>query len=215
MHPNNRRKLRRTLLALCLLAILPVVCDLYISLTTKVYRDSQLVPQAPVALVLGTSPTHRGRVNLFYKRRLEAARDLYEAGAVRAILVSGDNGSTDYDEPGSMRRDLIDLGVPASVITTDHAGFRTLDSVVRAREVFGLERVTIVSQPFHAERAVFLARSAGLEAQAFGARNPGRKAWLKIRAREVLARTRAVLDAILGTGPRFLGPPEPVSGLAP
>ena len=133
MHPNNRRKLRRTLLALCLLAILPVVCDLYISLTTKVYRDSQLVPQAPVALVLGTSPTHRGRVNLFYKRRLEAARDLYEAGAVRAILVSGDNGSTDYDEPGSMRRDLIDLGVHASVITTDHAGFRTLDSVVRAR----------------------------------------------------------------------------------
>ena len=210
-----RRKIRIGLAAAGLLALAPLLPDAYISLTTEVHRDAHLVPHAPVALVLGTARQLRGgQINLFYRARLEAARDLFEAGAVRAILVSGDNGTVEYDEPGAMRRDLIALGVPESVITTDHAGFRTLDSVVRARKVFGLNQVTIVSQPFHAERAVYLARHAGLDAVAFGASNPGRGVWLKVRIREVLARNRAVLDVAVGTEPRFLGDREPVNGLA-
>ncbi len=194
-----------------LLALVPIACDLWISLTTEVHRDPAAIPKAPVALVLGTSRLHQGRMNRFYTARLEAARDLFHAGAVRGILVSGDHGHTDYDEPGSMRQDLIQLGVPGEFITQDHAGFRTLDSIVRAREVFGLEQVILVSQPFHAERGVFLARHAGLEAHAFGAHDPGLRSWLKVRAREVGARTLAVFDVLTGKGPRFLGPPETVA----
>lgn len=158
-----RRKLRFALAVAGLLALVPLVCDVYLSLTTAVNEDAQAILHAPVALVLGTARLlSGGGRNPFYQARLEAARDLFEAAAVRAILVSGDDGTVEYDEPGAMRRDLIEFGIPDSVITTDHAGFRTLDSVVRARKVFGLERVTIVSLPFHAERAVYLARHAGL-----------------------------------------------------
>ena len=202
-----RPRLRRVLVGLLVLALAPLACDVWISLSTRVHRDVHAVPSNAVALVLGTARLHDGRPNRFYTARLEAARDLYQAGAVRGILVSGDNGRPDYDEPGAMREDLVRLGVPAEHVTCDYAGFRTLDSVVRAKRVFGLDRVTVVSQPFHAERAVFLARRNGLDAIAFGAQDPALGSWLEIRAREVAARCLAVWDAAVGRGPRFLGPP--------
>ncbi len=188
-----------------------LACDVWISLTTHVHRNVTEVPERPVALVLGTARLHDGRPNRFYTYRLEAAAALFHAGRVRGILVSGDHGSVHYDEPGAMRRDLVELGVPEQFVTCDFAGFRTLDSVVRAKRVFGIDSATIVSQPFHAERAVYLARQAGLDAIAFGARDPGTRSWLKVRSREVAARTLAVYDALVGTGPRFLGDPEQIT----
>jgi SanA protein len=202
---------RRMLLAASTVVIAtPLVCDLVVGAGTAVFTDPAKVPHHRVALVLGTSPTVAGRANLFYTARLAAAAELYHAGAVDGLLVSGDNGSHAYDEPTAMKDGLVALGVPAAHVTCDFAGFRTLDSIVRAKHVFGLDAFVIVSQPFHAQRAVFLARAHGIDALAFGASNPNMKAWLKVRARETAARTLAVFDVLAGTEPKFLGEPVEV-----
>ncbi len=166
-------------------------------------------PTNRVGLVLGTCPRIAdGRDNLFYLHRLDTAAALYRAGRVEVLLVSGDNGRRGCDEPTAMRDDLVARGVPPERIYRDYAGFRTLDSVVRARWVFGLDRVTIVSQRFHNERALWLARRAGLDAIACDAPDVRGAFGLKVRAREALARVAAVLDAtVLSRQPRFLGPP--------
>lgn len=206
--PRQSRRRRFALVAL--VAATPLMADGAISLSVRVHRDPARVPTAPVALVLGTAPLHQGRPNRFYTARLDAAARLYLSGRVRGLLVSGDNGSVNVDEPSAMKRDLVERGVPAEHITCDFAGFRTLDSVVRAREVFGLERVVVVSQAFHAERAVFLARRRGLSAEAFAAEDPWLGPWLKVRLRELAARSLAWWDLLVGTDPRYLGPPETV-----
>lgn len=163
------------------------------------------VPTAEVGVVLGCSPrTPDGRANLFFSARMRAASDLFRAGKVKRLIVSGDNGSATYDEPTAMRDALVELGVPAANIERDFAGFRTLDSMVRAKEVFGVRRTVVVSQAFHAERAVFLARAYGVEAYGYAAADVGGTEGLKVRAREVLSRIAAVLDVyVLHTRPRF------------
>jgi len=175
------------------------------------YSSMSELPANRVGLVLGTSKsTHRGRINLFFKYRMEAAAKLYHNGKVQHLLVSGDNHTKGYDEPTDMRDYLLTLGVPASDITLDYAGFRTLDSVVRAQKVFGQQRFTIISQAFHNKRALFLAHANGLDAVAYNATDVPAKYHQAGPVREVLARTKALLDVyVLGTDPRFLG--EPVS----
>jgi len=187
--------------------------DVAISLLSsrQIYEDVDSVPEAPVALLLGTSKQQGAGPNLFYRPRIEAAANLYHAGRVRGILVSGDNATRHYNEPWTMRRDLNALGVPAAYITLDYAGFRTLDSVLRAKAVFGQARLVIVSQRFHAARALFIARHAGIRATAFAAADPPDGRYLRIRLREVLARAVAVTDLLSGRGPRFLGEPESVA----
>lgn len=166
------------------------------------------VPELPVALVLGCSPEIAGRPNLFYVYRMDAAVRLYQAGRVRALIVSGDNGAKNYDEPTAMKEDLVRRGVPAEAVYCDYAGFRTLDSVVRAERIFGQKRFVVVSQRFHNERAVFLARRHGLQAEAFDARDVTGNPGLMTHLREYLARVQAVLDVtLLRTKPRFEGPP--------
>ncbi|MFO1438536.1 MAG: ElyC/SanA/YdcF family protein [Verrucomicrobiaceae bacterium] len=165
------------------------------------------VPEAPVAVVLGAAPRLAdGRVNLFFRPRLEAAARLFKAGKVKALIVSGDNGSKDYDEPTEMKRVLIELGVPEGKIVCDFAGFRTLDSIVRAKEVFGQSRLIVVSQRFHNERAVYLARASGVEAWGLNAKDVPVALSLKTFLREKLACVKAVLDVnVLHTQPKFLG----------
>lgn len=213
-----RKHFRRFAIAAGIVAVASLAfvmfADRYIAQSTesRVYRDVHTMPNADVALVLGTAKRVQGRPNMFYNARLSAAADLYHAGKVRGILVSGDHGRPGYNEPGDMKADLIAAGVPAEYITQDFAGFRTLDSVVRAREVFGQSNVIIVSQPFHAQRALFLADSHGLNAVAYAAEDAGGAAHAKIRLRESLARTAAVLDVyVLGREPRFYGPDEHVA----
>jgi SanA protein len=170
------------------------------------------LPALRVGLVLGCSPTMSdGRSNSFFVRRIAAAAELYRAGRVKFLLLSGDHSRPDYDEPGQMRRALILAGVPASRLVLDYAGFRTLDSVVRAKDVFGLRQVIIVSQHFHNERAVYLARAHGLEAFGFDAVGVGGPEGLRMAAREAVSRVFAVLDArVFHTRPRFDGPTETV-----
>lgn len=175
-----------------------------------VHSRIQELPAAKVGLVLGCAERMPdGRRNAFFVNRMAAAGELYRSGKVAYLLLSGDNSRADYDEPNDMRRSLEHLGVPASRLVLDHAGFRTLDSVVRAKEVFGLTRLIVVSQHFHNVRAVYLARAHGIEAYAFDARDVTGVggAWPKLR--EVASRIFAVLDVrLLETTPRFSGPPE-------
>lgn len=178
----------------------------------KIYSNVEGVPAVSAALVLGTSPTVKGRVNLFYQYRMEAAAALWKTGKVKYIIVSGDNSTKYYDEATYMRNTLHDLGVPDSVITLDYAGFRTLDSVVRAKWVFGVDDIVIVSQEFHNERAIYIADHFGISAVGLNAKDvPGTTGW-KTFLREYFARVMAVLDVhVLGTTPKFPGPPEPLS----
>ncbi len=178
----------------------------------RMHRTTQDVPRTDVALVLGTNPrVTGGRTNLFFKYRIEAAAELFHSGKVRHLLVSGDNHVSTYDEPSEMRDALVAAGVPSSWITLDYAGFRTLDSVVRARGVFGQTRIVVVSQEFHCERAIFIADHNGIEADAYIARGPSGTDGLRVRAREVMARCAAVLDVwALGREPRFNGPREEI-----
>ncbi len=127
--------------------------------------------RANVALVLGTRrTTPDGRwSNPHFAHRIEAAAALYRAGKVKRLLVSGDNHVRGYDEPSDMRDALVAAGVPAQAIALDYAGFRTLDSVVRAKEVFGQTSLVVVSEQFHNYRAVFICRHFGIDAVAYSA----------------------------------------------
>lgn len=172
------------------------------------FEELERVPEAPVALVLGCSPRLAdGRTNLYFARRIDAAVELYRSGRIHALIVSGDNRRADYDEPTAMKAALVAAGVPEERVYCDFAGFRTLDSVARADLVFGQRRIVVVSQRFHVERAVYLARQRGIEAFGYCARAVGGSSGLRVRAREVIARAAALVDAhVLHTEPRFVGP---------
>jgi SanA protein len=208
-------KLRKILLiCLCLLlgsaALLLVYGEWAVSGSRQyTYDDVDKVPYNRVALVLGTSRyLVGGGTNQYFQTRIKAASALYNNGKVDYILVSGDNATLQYNEPRQMRRALIKAGIPAKAIYSDYAGFRTLDSMVRAREVFGQERFTVVSQAFHNERAIFIARHFGIEAVGFNAADPSAYQGIRTRVREVFARLMGLLDLyILDKGPKFLGQP--------
>lgn len=208
-----RLSLKRVLILLLVLPLLAAgavwACHAWVEKTAHAvcYDDVEQVPAADVALVLGCSPKIGSRPNLFYDYRIDAAVVLYQAGRVKGFIVSGDNSTRQYDEPTAMRQSLMDAGIPAGVIYCDYAGFRTLDSVVRAHEIFGQKKFIIVSQRFHNERAVFLARRWGLDPVGFNARDVSRRVAPSTYLREYLARVNAVLDVtLLQTGPKFYGP---------
>jgi SanA protein len=173
-------------------------------------------PHAQVALVLGAFVMPDGRPSGMLEDRLTAAAALYRDGRVDRILVSGDHGRPDYDEVNAMRRELDRLGVPDQDVFTDHAGFATLDSVVRAKKVFDVKSAIIVTQGFHLPRALWLAHRAGLKAwglEAGRGHDYGSKG-LQADLREVVARTKAVADVVTGAQPKFLGPQVNVAGPA-
>ena len=173
------------------------------------YSDIDKVPKNHVGLVLGTSRRLRsGGANPFFVHRMRAAAELFHAGKIDHILVSGDNRYTNYNEPRDMALALQDLRVPQEAITLDFAGFRTLDSVVRAHRVFGQKRFTIISQENHNYRALFIGRAHELDVVAYNAEAVSWPQSSKTRIREILARTKAVLDVyLLHAKPHFLGDP--------
>ena len=179
------------------------------STRSSLYSDLDSVPHRKVGLVLGCSKQLAdGRTNLFFQKRIRAAAALYQKGKVDFLLVSGDNGHREYDEPSDMKAALVARGVPAEKIYCDYAGFRTLDSVVRAKEVFGQDAFTVVSQPFHNQRAVFVARELGIEAVGYNAGDVDAFNGFRTQCREKLARVKTVLDLyVLKTQPKFLGEP--------
>lgn len=167
------------------------------------------IPTHRAAVVLGCSQrVQGGQANLYFLLRMEAVEELFNAGKIDTVIVSGDNHVKGYDEPTDMKSALVSAGIPADRIVCDYAGFRTLDSVVRAKEVFGLDAFVIVSQPAHLKRAVFLARSFGCEAMGYAAEDVNGRYSIKTTLREQLAKIAAVLDALVRRDPKFLGPRE-------
>ncbi|MGY0407292.1 MAG: SanA/YdcF family protein [Polaribacter sp.] len=172
----------------------------------KTFSNASKIKKNKVGLVLGTSKILKnGRINLYFKYRINATVELYKKGKIDFVLVSGDNGNKNYDEPTDFKKELIKKGIPANRIFLDYAGFRTLDSVVRAKEIFGQISITIISQKFHNERAIYLAEKNGISAIGFNARDLSGKYGLKTRVREYFARTKAYLDIMFGVEPKFLG----------
>ena len=201
------------------LGLLTLICTLFFcraaivrSASGRVFSEVDNVPERKVALVLGCIPElSNGRTNAFFSYRIQAAADLFHAGKVRYLLVSGDNHRKGYDEPTAMKEALVAKGVPGDRVVCDYAGFRTLDSVVRAQKVFEQEGFVVVSQQFHNQRAIYIARCKGLDAVGYNARDVSRRWALKTRLREQLARVKTVLDMyVLRTRPKFLGQPVPI-----
>ncbi|QIY91994.1 SanA/YdcF family protein [Chryseobacterium gallinarum] len=173
---------------------------------TSVSYNITDVPETKTALLLGTGKTlNNGMPNAYFYNRIKAATDLYKSGKVKYIIVSGDNSTKDYNEPEDMQLALIQQGVPQDKIILDHAGFRTLDSVVRAKDIFGQTKLVIISQKFHNERAVFLAQQNGIDAFGYNAEDVNKYAGLKTNLREYLAKAKVYWDLIFGVQPKFGG----------
>lgn len=168
-----------------------------------VFDSVDSIPKNKVGLLLGTGKyAASGNINLFYLYRIDATVALYNAGKIEYVLVSGDNGSKDYDEPSDFKTDLIERGIPENKIFLDYAGFRTLDSVVRAKEIFGQTSITFISQEFHNQRAIYIANHFDIKAVGFNAKDV-----YKRHFREYLARSKASLDLVFNVQPKYLGQP--------
>ncbi len=192
------KKVTRGLIyAVCLVALVIVASNIWVvwSTSDKVYSDYRLLPDNAVALVLGTSnKLTDGSPNPYFENRIKTAASLYKEGKVTHFLLSGDNRSKYYNEPMEMKKALVKQGVPDSVITLDYAGLRTLDSIVRSKEIFGQDKITIITQPFHCNRALFISRFYHIDAVAIQAIEPSPEAMVKVYVREYFARTKAILD---------------------
>lgn len=195
------------------------ICNMVVKQQAKgrVYADVNVIPYRKVGLVLGTIPIVNGYQNRYYDYRMDAAAELYFANKVSYLLLSGDNHVSHYNEPESMRRSLMERGVPDSVIYLDCAGFRTFDSMVRAKKVFAQDSVTVISQKWHNERAIYIAGHYDLDAIAFCAQDytAGRRIYVKNHLREALAKVKVVLDLIVDKQPHFLGEIESIPSQEP
>ncbi len=203
------RKTRTRLLSVFILTFLIFTgCYLIVEFSTadRIYRDAAKIPYNKVGLVLGTA-RHQvgGGINPYYQSRIDATLKLYQSGKISYVLVSGDNGSIYYNEPNTIKKDLMAGGIPENKIFLDYAGFRTLDSMVRARIIFGLDSVTVISQEFHNERALFIASHKDLYAIGFSAQDVEGSRGFKVQLREYFARVKVFLDLIFNTQPRFYG----------
>lgn len=198
---------------ICAFAVLAIIglCNLIVIQSAKgrIYDDVEKIPYNKVGLVLGTIPKlSNGNDNYYYKCRMQATADLYFAGKISYIIASGDNHIKDYNEPECMLNSLVALGVPDTVIYLDYAGFRTFDSMIRAKKVFMQDSVTVISQHWHNQRAIYVARKQGMDIIGFDAKDAiVRKAYIKNHIREMLAKVKAVVDVYFGKQPHFLGDP--------
>ncbi|MTI32779.1 SanA/YdcF family protein [Xanthovirga aplysinae] len=200
-------------LAISLIVGFALFTNLWVVLTTRdqVYNDVDKLPDHDVALVLGTSKRlTNGKPNPFFYQRIEAAAELYQKRKVRHFILSGDNRSRYYNEPIDMKKALMELGVPDTLITLDYAGLRTLDSIVRCKEIFGQKNVTIITQEFHSYRALFISDNYSMKADVYSPDHPISNSF-KVRFREVMARPKAVIDIfITKKQPKFMGEKESI-----
>ena len=199
------------LLGLTLPPLFIVLANAWVISSTqeRVFERPADIPANAVGLVLGTSKyLPAGGLNPYFQNRMQAAAELYHSGKIKHLILSGSNQTPAYDEPTEMRKSLRSLGVPDTAMTADYAGRRTLDSVVRARDIFGQHHFTIISDKFHVYRALFLCDRFGIRAIAYAAPNQPWAVSVRTRLREYGARCKAVLDVyVLGTQPRFRGQP--------
>lgn len=207
-----RRWFRRSVLVLLAVGLLCLALVGYANFTAiwasrgRLYTEVSDVPETEVGLVFGTTDRVNGRENPYFRYRIDAAVRVWKSGKIKTLIVSGDNRSQYYNEPEKMKQALIERGIPGNRVVCDFAGLRTLDSVVRAKEIFGVTRMLVISQRFQNERAIYLAKANGIEACGFDARDVETHAGLKTKVREIGARVKMWLDVnFLNTRPTHLG----------
>lgn len=204
--------MKKSIRLILLLLILPGLIILYTNISVRIFAKnktfshSEEIENINVGLLLGTAQYLKGGgINPFFQYRINAATELFEQGKIKFILVSGDNRHESYNEPRDFKKALIEKGIPEDKIFLDYAGFRTYDSVIRAQKVFGQDSLIIISQKFHNQRAIYIARKNGIYAIGYNASDPKGKA--KVYGREYLAKTKAYFDVLLDVQPKFLGEP--------
>lgn len=193
---------------LCLVALLTCWANYKINSFSEpyLYNSTDSLPSCKTAVLLGTSKFMRsGTKNFFFYNRIAAAEKLFKSGKIQFIIISGDNSLSYYNEPEDMKKELLKVGIPDSVIYLDYAGFRTFDSMIRAKEIFGQTKLIVVSQQFHNERAVFIARKYGIEAYGYNAEDVDAYNGFKTKVRELFARVKVFIDVYTNKQPKFLG----------
>ena len=172
----------------------------------KVFTSTNAIAKNKVGLLLGTSKIlMNGQQNLYFVYRVNAAVKLFKSGKIEYIIISGDNRTKNNNEPQDFKDELLKKGIPANKIFLDYAGFRTLDSVVRLKEIFGQTSVTLISQEFHNERAIYLAEYFGIKAIGFNAKDVTNRLGFKTQVREYFARVKVFVDIVFNVQPKFLG----------
>lgn len=206
---KNFKKLKWILPILLILAISAIwYADYKIESITEdsIYDDVSKIPYNKVGLLLGTSKYLKsGLENQYFSNRIKATTDLYNNQKIDYIVISGDNSRSDYNEPLDMKNELVKLGVSEDKIYLDYAGFRTFDSVIRMNKIFGQSKFTIISQEFHNQRAIYIAKHEDLDAIGYNAKDVDSYNGFKTKFREKFARVKMFIDLIFGKEPKFLG----------
>jgi len=212
------KKLVRTAITLCLLGI-AMLCafyaiQYYIDKSSEKYMiNAESAPNCEAVMVLGAKVCSDGSPSLILEDRLKFAYELYSKGKALKILVSGDHGTTQYDEVNAMKQYLLDKGVPRKDIFMDHAGFDTYDSMYRAKKIFGIKTMLISTQQFHIKRAVYIARKIGIEAYGYPSQDIDYDTMKVLYFRESLAKVKAFIDTdILQRKPKYEGEAIPIMG---
>jgi len=207
---RGKYKIVSALISACVLfSVFVMMIDGYISSFSApyIFDEWNKLPENKCGLLLGTSKYKiKGGINPYFSERLDAAAMLFHSGKIKFIIASGDNSELNYNEPRTMMAGLKDRGIPAENIFLDYAGFRTLDSIVRSREIFGQDSITVISQRFHNERAVYIGRVYGITVTGYNADDNEDPSGMMVRLREVFARFKAFIDVkIIMEQPKFLG----------
>jgi SanA protein len=171
-----------------------------------IHENISKVKPIKVGLLLGTSKNLKsGKGNAYFSNRIDAAYTLFKHHKICYLIISGDHSKKNYNEPLDMKIELIKKGFPEDRIYLDYAGFRTYDSVIRAKEIFGQDSLLIISQEFHNQRAVYIARKNGIIAYGYNAKDVSVYSGVKTKIREFFARDKVFLDTWFGIKPKFMG----------
>lgn len=206
--PSRRKAIRFFLVISCIVFLFFLFAHFRVEYVSNDYVTSDMnrLPSVNVGIVPGTSKyLSNGSINEYFQNRIDAAVRLYEARKIKYLLISGDNGRSDYNEPQDMRISLIEAGIPDSSIYLDYAGFDTYDSMIRAKKVFGQQKFVVISQEFQNERAVYIARRFGIQAYGFNAKGVNYAGGIRTKLREFFARGKAYTEVNLGVEPTYLG----------
>lgn len=184
----------------------------FITTKNKIKTQSNEIDNAYTVIVLGAKVYQSGTLSSYLQQRVDAAIQLYNEGKVERFLLSGDHGTSTYDEVNTMKAFIESKGIPSEDIFLDHAGFNTYNSMVRAHQIFEVNNCVIVSQDYHLPRAVYIANQVGLNAQGFAQNSSVLPAHRRNKVREILARTKSFLEVLFQLPPKYGGEKIPITG---
>lgn len=212
----GRFKWLKRVVCICFLTgILGILAILGISQYIKSMANGYMtadVPEVDCILILGAGLTEEGTPSLVLRDRLDKAIELYQQGISDRLLMSGDHGRESYNEVNAMKQYAVDAGIPADHIFMDHAGFSTYESIYRARDVFQVKSLAIVTQPYHEYRAVYIAMKLGLDVYGTPSKATQYQGSWMLEMREKLARTKEFFNLVIQPEPTYLGEPISIHG---